>query len=134
MADDRESLDFKTQFSEGAEIEEYLEDHLQPARYREIRRRENLQQDFKMKVDLPNLSGKLDVETFLDWFKNVEESFFEYMETVEDNKVKMVALKLKSDAWAWWDQVQVHRRLIGKTPIRNWPRRRLKGNGQIEDA
>ena len=79
------------------------------------------QQNFKMKVDLPNFSGKLDVEAFLDWVKNVE-SFFEYMKTAEDKKVKMVSLKLKLGASAWWDQIQVNRRLIGKTPIRSWPR------------
>ena len=53
--------------------EDYLEDHLQPARYREIRRRENLQQDFKMEVDLPNFSGKLDAEALLDWVKKCGE-------------------------------------------------------------
>ena len=74
-----------------------------------------------MKVDLSSFSGNLDVEAFLDWVKNVE-SFFEYMEIAEDKKVKMVALKLKSGASAWWDQIQVNWRLIGKTPIRSWPR------------
>uniref|UniRef100_A0A9I9E982 Uncharacterized protein n=1 Tax=Cucumis melo TaxID=3656 RepID=A0A9I9E982_CUCME len=41
------------------------------------------------------------------------------MKTTEDKKVKMVALKLKSGASAWWDQIQVNRclcsLLIGKT-------------------
>ncbi|KAA0054551.1 reverse transcriptase [Cucumis melo var. makuwa] len=44
------------------------------------------------------------IKAFLDWIKNVE-SFFEYMETTEDKKVKMVALKLKLGASAWWDQI-----------------------------
>ena len=92
-----------------------MEDRLEPTDTKEYEG-ENFHQDFKMKVDLSNFSGKLDVEAFLDWVKNVE-SFFEYMEMVEDKKVKMVALKLKSGASVWWDQIQV-----GKAPIRSWPR------------
>ena len=101
--------------------EDYFEGRLESAQYKGDGRREIFQQDFKMKVDLPNFSGKLDIEAFIDWVKNVE-SFFEYIETAEDKKVKMVALKLKSGASTWWDQIQVNRRLIGKTLIRSWPR------------
>ncbi|KAA0057976.1 uncharacterized protein E6C27_scaffold274G002800 [Cucumis melo var. makuwa] len=60
-----------------------------------------------MKVDFSNFSDKLDVEAFLYWVKNVESSF-KYMEIAKDKKVKMVALKLKLGASAWWDQIQVN--------------------------
>ena len=60
-----------------------------------------------MKIDLPSFSGKLDLEAFLDWIKNVED-FFEYMGTPEGKKVKLVSFKLKSRASAWWDQVQTN--------------------------
>lgn len=76
-----------------------------------------------MKIDLPSFSGKLDLEPFLDWIKNVE-SFFEYMSTPESKKVKLVSFKLKSGASAWWDQMQTNRRLIGKQSIKSWPRMR----------
>lgn len=72
-----------------------FKDRLESTRYKEAQRKENFQQDFKMKVDLLNFSGKLDAEAFLVWVKNME-SFFEYMEATEDKKVKMVALKIKS--------------------------------------
>lgn len=47
-----------------------------------------------MKVDLPSFSGKFDIETFLDWTKEVE-AFFDYTNIPEDKKVKLVAYKLK---------------------------------------
>lgn len=53
-----------------------------------------------MKIDLPSFNGNLDVEDFFNWIKNVE-SFFDYMNTPEENKVKLVALKLKGGASAW---------------------------------
>lgn len=47
--------------------------------------------EFERKVDLLTFSGKLDVEAFLDWIKNVG-NFFEYMETPKNKKVKLVTL------------------------------------------
>lgn len=51
---------------------------------------------------------KLDVEEFLDWIKNVQLFFFffEYMNTPEDKKVKLVTLKLQLRVSAWWDQTE----------------------------
>ena len=45
--------------------------------FRQIQRHDygDRTQDYKMKIDLPSFNGKLDLEAFLDWNKNVE-SFF----------------------------------------------------------
>lgn len=69
---------------------------------------EERMQDYKMKIDIPMFSGKLDLEAFLDWIKSVE-SFFQYMNTPDSKKVKLVSFKLKSGASAWWDQIQTNR-------------------------
>ena len=70
-------------------------------------------QEIRMKVDLPTFNGRMDVEKFLDWIKNVE-IFFDYANTPEHKKVRLVALKLQGGASAWWDQLQNNRRLFGK--------------------
>ena len=46
--------------------------------------------EFKLKVDIPTYSGDLDIEGFLDWITEVDR-FFEYMEILEERKVKLVA-------------------------------------------
>lgn len=51
-------------------------------------------QDYKMKIGIPTFNGKLDVEVFLDWIKDVA-NFFNYMDTPEEKKVKSMALKLR---------------------------------------
>ena len=74
-----------------------------------------------MKVDLPTFIGRMDVDKFLDWIKNVE-IFFVYANTPEHKKVRLVALKLQGGTSAWWDQLQNNRRLFGKQSIRSWPK------------
>ena len=95
-ADDREKSYIITQFTEGAEMEEktILKIDCSLPNIDKYEGEKFSSKIFKMKVDLLNFSGKLDVEAFLEWVKNVE-SFFEYIETTEDKKVKMIALKLK---------------------------------------
>ena len=63
------------------------------------------------------------MEGLLDWLKMVD-NYFDYTETPEEHKVKLVAYKLNGGASAWWDQKQNTRRRMGKTPIRTWPRMR----------
>lgn len=50
------------------------------------------------------------------------EKFFNYTDTPKEKKVKLVALRLKSGASAWWEQIQENRRRCGKKPIKTWPR------------
>ena len=47
------------------------------------------------------------IEEHLDWVSEVEK-FFDYMGTVDDKQVCLVAYKLKEGASAWWDRVQLN--------------------------
>lgn len=101
------------------DVEELLLGRRRPEQNRDGPRQNN--RDFKIKVDLPAFDGRLHIEDFLDWIHTVE-NFFDYAAIDENQKVKIVAYKLKAGASAWWEQLQHNRRREGKTPIRSWPR------------
>lgn len=44
-------------------------------------------------------------EEFLDWLDSVEE-IFDSKELADDKRVKLVTIKLKGRAIAWWEQLQ----------------------------
>lgn len=48
--------------------------------------------EIKMKVDLPFFNGRMDVENFLDWTKNVE-NFFEYTNTHNNKKSQISGIQ-----------------------------------------
>ena len=43
----------------------------------------------------------------MDWLSTVER-VFEYYGVPEDRRVKLMGIKLKGRASAWWEQIQVH--------------------------
>ena len=110
---------------EDSEDEEYAErvlgNHRGPARDNDRDYQE--QRDYRMKVELPSFNGNISIEEYLDWVSEVE-NFFDYMGTVDDKQVCLVAYKLKGKASAWWDHVQLNRTCEWKLPIRPW--RRMK--------
>nr|DAD47805.1 TPA_asm: hypothetical protein HUJ06_017742 [Nelumbo nucifera] len=63
------------------------------------RRKNNGDRDYKMKIELPTFNGQLHIEDFLDWIHEVEK-FFDFVETVETKKVKLVSYKPKGGAAA----------------------------------
>ena len=76
-----------------------------------------------MKIEIPQFDSLFVIEDFLDWLAEVEK-FFDYWETEEHVKVKLVAYRLKGGALAWWDQLQTTRIRQGKNRVRTW--RRMK--------
>ena len=79
--------------------------------------------DFKLKVDIPSFNGGMGIEEFLDWLADVDR-FFDYMETPEDKRVRLVACRLKGGASAWWDRKQRAREREGRGRVRSWYRMR----------
>ena len=48
----------------------------------------------RMKVDLPTFNGRMNMEKFLNWIKNVD-NYIHYANTPEHKKIQLVALKLQ---------------------------------------
>jgi hypothetical protein len=76
-----------------------------PAPNRDHRGRERHHGALGFKVDLPEFSGTLQAEGFVDWLNEIER-IFEYKEVPDRDKVKLVAIKLKGRASAWWEQLK----------------------------
>ena len=60
-----------------------------------------------MKVKLASFNGNVSIEKYLDQVSEVEK-FFDYIGTVDDKQLCLVAYKLKRGASAWWDHVQLN--------------------------
>ena len=52
-----------------------------------------------MKVELPSFNGIVSIEKYLDWVSEVKK-IFNYMSTLDDKQVCLVAYKLKGGAFA----------------------------------
>ena len=79
--------------------------------------------EFKLKVDITNFNGDLDIEGSLDWLIE-EDRFFEYTELPENRKVKFFAHRLKGRASVWWDRLREMRMREGCGSVQTW--RRMK--------
>ena len=59
------------------------------------------------------------MEEVLDWLAKVKR-FFDYMDVLEECRVKSVGYILKGRASAWWKRVQSRRLKEGRQPIWTW--------------
>jgi hypothetical protein len=96
-----------------------------PGPYWEHRDWESHHRALGFKVDLPEFSGALQAEGFIDWLNELEQ-IFEYMEVPDHDKVKLVAIKLKGRASAWWEQLKRSRERQGKAKITDWEKMKNK--------
>ena len=94
---------------------------------REPRQHHNFN-DFK--VDIPEFEGRLDPDDFLEWIQTVER-VFEYKEVPDEQKVKIVALKLRKYASLWWTNLLTKRARQGKAKIRTWDKMKAKLKGRF---
>ncbi|GKB85267.1 transposon ty3-I gag-pol polyprotein, partial [Tanacetum coccineum] len=76
-------------------------------------------QSYRVKAEIPNFVGNLDIEAVLDWLYEVDK-FFDIMEVPEEEQVKVVAYKLRGGAGAWWQCEQDNRRAQGKRIVANY--------------
>ncbi|KAG2673927.1 hypothetical protein I3760_13G111900 [Carya illinoinensis] len=70
-------------------------------------------------------SGTLQAEGFVDWISEVER-IFDYKEVPDRVKVKLIAIKLKGRASAWWEQLRRSRDRQGKANITDWEKMKKK--------
>lgn len=77
------------------------------------------------RVNLPEFSGGLSAEFFVDWLDQVER-IFAYAEVPEEERVPAVAMKLKGRASVWWKNLEKSRRACGKRKIDSWTAMREK--------
>ena len=59
-------------------------------------------------VEVVPYDGKLDPNVVLVWISNMEK-FFEYENTPDSRKVKIVVTRLKGHASFWWEDLQIDR-------------------------
>ena len=45
---------------------------------------------------------------------------FDYYEVIDEKKEKLVTIRLKGRASAWWEQLQISRQRSGKIKIKSW--------------
>ncbi|XP_038678354.1 uncharacterized protein LOC119979794 [Tripterygium wilfordii] len=71
------------------------------------------------------MSGGLHAEVFIDWLNEIER-IFEFKEVPEEAKFKLVAMKLKGRASAWWEQLKRTRERQRKPRIVDWEKMKCK--------
>jgi hypothetical protein len=65
------------------------------------------------KMDIPVYEGNLYSEELLDWIRALD-TYFEYEDVKEDNKVKHIVTRLKGHETLWWEDLQAERHCKGK--------------------
>ncbi|XP_021984697.1 uncharacterized protein LOC110880484 [Helianthus annuus] len=68
-------------------------------------------------VEIPEYDGRIDPDEFIEWLRTVE-CVFDYKETSEENKVKIVAMKLRKYASTWWANTCTKREQLGKSKVK----------------
>lgn len=59
-------------------------------------------------MEIPLFNGHMRIEGVLDWLTDVEH-FFDVMEILEKQKVKLVSVQLKAGVSVYWEQTLVVR-------------------------
>lgn len=72
-------------------------------------------------VEIPEFSGNLSTEEFLDWVSSIEE-ILEFKRILGDQCVPLIASRFKNRAMAWWQKIKESRRRSGKPRIDSWER------------
>lgn len=72
--------------------------------------------DSGFRIEIPEFSGNLSTEEFLDWLISIEE-ILEFKRIPGDQCVPLIASRFKNRAMAWWQQIKESRRRAGKPRI-----------------
>ena len=74
---------------------------------------------FNKKFNIPEFDGRMNPDEFLDWL-NMVEHVFEYYDSPEREKVKLVATKMCKTTSIWWKTMKRQRERDGKKKIQTW--------------
>ncbi|KAL1218314.1 RNA-directed DNA polymerase-like protein [Cardamine amara subsp. amara] len=85
----------------------------------EVPRVDNRRWESGFKLDLPEFTGGLQPEEFLDWINTTEE-LLEFKEVPDQMRVSLVATRFRGRASAWWQQLKESRVRAGKERISSW--------------
>ena len=72
-----------------------------------------------LRIDIPEFTGSLNPDEFLDWCNTVEE-IFELKEVPPDKQVPLVTIRFKERAAAWWQNFKMRRCYDYIPPINRW--------------
>ncbi|GJV17051.1 reverse transcriptase domain-containing protein [Tanacetum coccineum] len=72
-----------------------------------------------LKIEIPEFTGKVHTDDFIDWVSTVER-VFDVRDIPDKLKVKLVAIKLQKHASLWWDHVNKRRRIEGTSKVETW--------------
>ncbi|XP_061364670.1 uncharacterized protein LOC133308096 [Gastrolobium bilobum] len=75
--------------------------------------------NFGMKIEIPEFEGSTHPDVFIDWLHTVER-VFDLKNLTDEQKVKLVAIKLRKHASIWWEHVKKQRIRDGKSKIQRW--------------
>nr|GEV19977.1 reverse transcriptase domain-containing protein [Tanacetum cinerariifolium] len=75
--------------------------------------------DMGLKIEIPEFTGKVHPDDFIDWLSTVER-VFDVRDIPKKLKVKLVAIKLRQHASLWWDHLTKRRRIEGKSKVETW--------------
>ncbi|GJR35555.1 putative reverse transcriptase domain-containing protein [Tanacetum coccineum] len=81
---------------------------------RDDRYREDHIRSLGLKIEIPEFTGKVYPDDFIDWLSTVER-VFDVRDIPDKMKVKLVAIKLRQHASLWWDHVNKRRRIKGES-------------------
>ncbi|GJZ83851.1 reverse transcriptase domain-containing protein [Tanacetum coccineum] len=104
-----------------------MNDMMNPRRHRdrnsqgsEGEESENPRWESRIRVNIPEFDGNtLNPKGFIDWLVAVEE-VFEFKEVPENKRVSLIATKLRGRASAWWQQLKLTRKRVGKPRVTSW--------------
>ncbi|GKC81728.1 reverse transcriptase domain-containing protein [Tanacetum coccineum] len=86
---------------------------------RDDRYRDDPIRSMGLKIEIPEFTGKVHPDDFIDWLSTVER-VFDVRDIPDKLKVKLVAIKLRQHASLWWDHVTKRRRIEGKSKVETW--------------
>ncbi|XP_048135655.1 uncharacterized protein LOC125315249 [Rhodamnia argentea] len=75
--------------------------------------------NFGMKIEIPEFQGKAHPDEFIDWLHTVER-IFDIKDPTQEQKVKLVAIRLRKHASIWWEHVKRQRAREGKSKVNRW--------------